>query len=332
MLISVCIIAYNEEQFLPGLFEDILAQDYPHKDLEVVLVDSASTDKTKRLMLEFAESVKSFYKIKVEDNIKRKQACGWNIAIAAAAGEVVFRIDAHAKIPVDFVSKNVRQIEAGEYVSGGQRPCITEERTKWREMLLLAENSMFGSGIAIFKRGKKQEYVKTVFHGAYRKEIFEHVGGFNENLGRTEDNEMHYRIRKAGYKICYSPDIISYQYTRNSWHGSIRQKFANGYWIGLTIGICPKCFSVYHFVPCIFVLAEILSVILLLLGHICPFIILTLLYCTINILMSCYIAVQNRKNGFVLLLPLVFLSLHISYGIGTLVGLIYMPYWVLKLH
>lgn len=68
-----------------------------------------------------------------------------------------------------------------------------------------------------YRKGNHKTYVKSVFHGAYRKEIFEKAGLFNENLGRTEDNEMHYRIRKAGYKICFNPDIISYQNIRN--HG-----------------------------------------------------------------------------------------------------------------
>lgn len=74
------------------------------------------------------------------------------------------------------------------------------------------------------------------------KRYLEKAGLFNENLGRTEDNEMHYRIRKAGYKICFNPDIISYQNIRNSWCGMLKQKYGNGHWIGLTLGVCPGCF------------------------------------------------------------------------------------------
>ena len=108
----------------------------------------------------------------------------------------------------------------------------------------------FGSSIATYRRSHHKTYVKSVFHGAYRREVFEKAGLFNENLGRTEDNEMHYRILKAGYKICYNPKIISYQHTRNTWRGMIKQNYGNGYWIGLTVGICPRCFSIYHFVNC----------------------------------------------------------------------------------
>ena len=124
----------------------------------------------------------------------------------------MIRVDAHASIPREFVRKNVEILETGEMVSGGPRPNIIDESTPWKETLLLAEQSMFGSSMASYRRSQKKQYVKSLFHGAYRREVLEKVGGFDEQLGRTEDNEFHYRIRKAGYKICYSPGIISYQH------------------------------------------------------------------------------------------------------------------------
>ena len=169
---------------------------------------------------------------------------------------MIIRIDAHARIPEDFVQKNIKNIEAGEFVVGGPRPNTVDHPTEWKKILLLAESSMFGSGIASFRRkSSERKYVKSVFHGAYRREVFEKVGGFNENLGRTEDNELHYRIRKAGYKICYDPEIISYQFVRGTLKQMMKQKYGNGYWIGLTTGVCPECLSIYYFVPFSFLIA-----------------------------------------------------------------------------
>ena len=116
---------------------------------------------------------------------------------------------------------------------------------------------MFGSSAASYRRSEKKSYVKSVFHGAYKREVFDNVGGFDEQLGRTEDNEIHYRIRKAGYKICYSPDIISYQHTRSTLKGMLKQKYGNGYWVALTLKVCPGCLSFYHFVPLCFVIGII---------------------------------------------------------------------------
>ena len=284
-------------------------------------------------MEKFAEEENGFLRVKVFDNPKKKQAAGWNIAIKNSSEDIIIRIDAHTMIPREFVSKNVQCIESGEDVSGGPRPNIAEDDSPWKHTLLLAEKSMFGSSIATYRRSHHKTYVKSVFHGAYRREVFEKAGLFNENLGRTEDNEMHYRILKAGYKICYNPKIISYQHTRNTWRGMIKQKYGNGYWIGLTVGICPRCFSIYHFVPLSFVIALMFSLIMVALGKMSPFIVLILLYGMVNISMY-VLAVLKEKKKYVyyLLLPFIFISLHISYGVGTVVGLIRMPRWSKKIN
>lgn len=129
MLVSFCVIAYNEEKALPSLFQDIISQDYPHEKMEVVLVDAMSTDNTRKLMEGFAQGKHGFVRVKVLENPKKIQAAGWNVAIRASEGDIIMRIDSHTFIPSDFVSKNVKCIESGEYVSGGPRPNIAEDDT-----------------------------------------------------------------------------------------------------------------------------------------------------------------------------------------------------------
>lgn len=327
MTISFCVVAYNEENTIKSLFEDIKNQDYPHEKMEVVLVNSMSTDSTKERMEEFSRETKGFVRILVVDNPKKNQAAGWNVAICEAQGDIILRIDAHTKIPKEFVSKNVACIQSGENVTGGPRPNIADEDTAWKHTLLLAEDSLFGSSIAPYRKSHHKTYVKSVFHGAYRKEVFEKAGLFNENLGRTEDNEMHYRIRQAGYKICYDPNIISYQHTRNTWKKMIKQKYGNGYWIGLTLGVCPQCFSIYHFIPFCFVISLIIGIIAILFGF--PYILgaVASIYLLVDLLMSVAACTRQKKYLQYIMLPAIFLSLHISYGIGTLNGIVRMPFW-----
>lgn len=327
MTVSFCVIAYNEEKALPSLFSDIRRQDYPHEEMEIVLVNSMSTDATRQLMENFSYEDNGFQRVVVLDNPKGKQASGWNVAINAAQGDVIIRIDAHAMVPKDFVSKNIECLKDGEYVSGGQRPNVVEESTPWKETLLLAESSMFGSSIAPYRKGTSKTYVKSVFHGAYRREVFEKAGLFNENLGRTEDNEMHYRIREAGYKICYSPEIISYQHVRGSWKSMLKQKYGNGRWIGLTLSVCPRCFSVFHFVPLCFVLAIIGTILMQCLGIGLPLALLVGAYVTVDLLMSILSVRGQKKYWQYMLLPVIFFSLHFVYGVGTLVGIIQIPFW-----
>ena len=251
MKVSLCVIAYNEEEWIDRLLGQFVQQDYPHDKLEILLIDSNSTDNTRARFEHFKqeyEKGKPVYNLKV---IGEYNDTGTEITFLPD-GDVILKVDAHAEIPDDFVSKNIRVLKEGEAVVGGQRPNIIDGGTSFKRTLLLAETSMFGSSIASYRRVAVRKYISSIFHGAYKREVFAKIGGFNENLWRTEDNEIHYRIRKAGYQICFEPDIISYQHTRSTLPKMLKQKYSNGYWIGLTLGICPGCISIYHLVPLCF--------------------------------------------------------------------------------
>lgn len=321
MTVSLCVVAYNEEVFLPNLLKDLSNQTYPHELIEIVLVDGRSFDKTREIMEKFKISDNTFMDVQVLDNPKRIQAAGWNIAIANAIGDVIIRIDAHTHIPAEFTTKNMVLQEKGEYVTGGVRPCLIEKPTAWKNTLLEVENSLFGSSINKSRHSREKQYVKSIFHAAYRHEVFEKVGFFNEKLLRTEDNEMHYRIRQAGYRICFDPDIVSYQYARSSLKLMIKQKYGNGYWIGLTLGVCPKCISVYHLIPLAFVLGIVITSIMTELGFWQLGAIMWGAYFSFTVI-SIVVSITNKKmNKWILCMPLLFLVLHICYGIGTAVGL-----------
>ena len=332
MIVSLCMIAYNEAEALDGVLRDFQLQDYPHELIEVVLVDSMSTDATRDKMERFKNTDYGFRNVAIVQCAKKNQAFSWNAALMTATGDVIIRVDAHARIPRNFVSRNVYNLNQGEDVVGGGRPNITSDVSPWKLTLLAAEDSLFGSSVASYRRPATQkEYLDSLFHAAYRREVIEKVGGFNENLGRTEDNEFHYRIRKAGYKLCCCPDIISYQHSRNNLKDMIRQKYSNGRWIGLTLSECPGCLSYFHFAPFAFVMMIILCSIIAALGF--PILLYTLLlvYGMFDIVnaVGCF-TMKNLQPQFVFL-PFIFPILHVSYGIGTIVGLIQIPSWQKKI-
>lgn len=328
MIVSLCMIAYNEESILNGIFRDFSMQDYPHEKIEVILVDGCSTDSTRDIMEEFKATEYGFRRVEILTCEKHRQACSWNVALKEAKGDIIIRVDAHAKIPRNFISRNVLNIKSGEYVVGGGRPNITDGMTHWKLTLLAAEDSLFGSSVATYRRAPvKKEYLDSLFHAAYRREVFAEVGGFNEDLGRTEDNELHYRIRKAGYNLCSCPDIISFQHARGTMSDMIKQKYGNGYWIGLTFGVCKECLSYYHFVPALFVSAFLLCVVIACLGFSTPLLILSCLYAMFDIVNSVGCCTIKKMYPQFLLLPFIFPILHVAYGIGTIVGLVKMPFW-----
>lgn len=332
MIVSLCVIAYNEEKVLNGLFRNIADQVYPHDMIEVVLVDSGSIDHTRAMMEDFKNTDYNFRDVIIVDHEHKNQASAWNRALSVATGDVIIRIDAHAQIPRSFIRRCVDNLSEGEDIVGGGRPNIVDNETKWKLTLLAAEESLFGSSIAEYRRPtEKKEYHDSLFHAAYRREVFEKVGGFNESLGRTEDNELHYRIRQAGYNMCSCPDIISFQHTRNTFRNMIKQKYGNGYWIGLTFGVCPKCLSYFHFVPFVFLMILIVFSLLACFGYIYPLMFLVLAYGMFDFVNAVGCFITKKVQPQFLILPLLFPILHIAYGAGTLIGLIRMPFWKHKL-
>ena len=321
MKVSIIITVRNEEKYLPMLFEDILNQTYPLENIEVVLMDSNSTDNTRKLMEEFKVNNRNL-SVQIVTNERKIQAAGFNEGVKHATGDVVVKIDAHSRIPEDFVQKNVDEILAGAYVCGGNRPTVVDSDDDFSKTLHIVEESALGSSIANYRKSNVKRKVNSIFHGMYRKEVFEKVGLADERLLRTEDNEFHYRVRKAGYNIIFNPEIESYQYIRPTFTKMIQQKFANGYWIGLTSHVCRDCLSLFHFGPGVFV-ATLLVLMMLTPISFAPLLTVFGLYLLAVLGLSIFEISKQKYNHTLLLIPFIMIAVHFAYGIGTIKGWIF---------
>jgi glycosyltransferase len=321
MKVSIIITARNEEKYLPMLFEDILNQTFPLQNIEVVLMDSNSTDNTRLVMEEFKKN-NEILSVQIVTNERQIQAAGFNEGVKHATGDVVLKIDAHSRIPADFVQKNVDEILAGAYVCGGNRPTVVDSVDDFSKTLHIVEESALGSSIANYRKSDVKRKVNSIFHGMYRKEVFDKVGLADERLLRTEDNEFHYRVRKAGYDIIFNPEIESYQYIRPTFTKMIQQKFANGYWIGLTSHVCRDCLSLFHFGPGVFV-ATLLVLMMLTLVSFVPLLTVVFLYLLAVLGLSIFEISKQKFNPTLLLIPFIMIAIHFAYGVGTIKGWIF---------
>ena len=320
MKISFIVVAYNAAGSLGALLEDLLVQTIPHEQIEALLVDSASTDATRAIMLDFAKATP--FEVKVLDNPKRWLASGINVALAAATGDAIIRLDAHARIPKDFLENNLRALARGEDIVGG---CVLGGAPSgaWESVLRTVDTSRFCGGAAPFRNGGEARYVDTLAYALYRREVYDKVGLYDERLRRTEDNDMHYRMRKAGYRFYFSPDIVSYHAARATMRGQLRQKWGNGYWIGRTMRIQPRCFAPRHLIPALFVLALLFGL-LLLPFSVWPLLLLLSAYLACDLVFAVRGALSQESGRLLALLTLPFLfpAVHVVYGVGTLAGLL----------
>ena len=320
MRISFIVVAYNAAGSLGALLEDLLAQTIPHEQIEALLVDSASTDATRAIMLDFAKAAP--FEVKVLDNPKRWLASGINVALGAATGDAIIRLDAHARIPRDFLQKNLQALTRGEDIVGG---CVLGGAPSgaWESVLRTVDTSRFCGGAAPFRNGGEARYVDTLAYALYRREVYDKVGLYDERLRRTEDNDMHYRMRRAGYRFYFSPDIVSCHAARATMRGQLRQKWGNGYWIGRTMRIQPRCFAPRHLIPALFVLALLFGL-LLLPFSVWPLLLLLSAYLACDLVFAVRGALSQESGRLLALLTLPFLfpAVHVVYGVGTLAGLL----------
>lgn len=315
--------AYNEELALPQLLGQLLDQTYPLSQVELILIDSASTDSTRQIMNDFMARYKNrFGHIAVLENPRKIIPAALNIGLEYYHGDALVRIDAHARIAPDFLQQGMAVLAEGHDVVGGTRPTINEIDDAWHHTLHAVEESLFGSSIALYRRAPQPRAVSSIFHGFYRRAVYEQVGPYNEELLRTEDNDMSYRIRQAGYTIWFDPRIKSWQLIRPSLSRMTKQKYANGYWIGWTLFVQPGCVSIYHMVPLGFVLLLTMSLIV---GIWCWWMLVCLLGA--YFLVACAMSVMGARSSgktswYALTMPGIFFLLHCAYGVGTIRGMV----------
>lgn len=321
-LVSVIIPCRNERSFIRVCLESVVASDYPKDRLEVLVIDGASDDGTVDEILAVAERAPY---IRLLNNPGRLTPVALNLGIAAARGEIIVRIDAHARICPDYISRAVAHLlTTGADNVGGVMHTVPQSQGPFAKAIAAGLSHPFGVGDSYFRiSSSKPRWVDTVFGGCYRRDVFDRVGLFNERLVRSQDFELNLRLKRAGGRILLAPDVVSYYYARSDMRTFWKHNFSNGLWTMLPLlysAVIP--ISMRHLVPLGFVAALAL---LSTLSAIWPWfawplaaVIIT--YAVLNVAATLDVAILERNLSRLALMPCVFTSLHLSYGCGALWG------------
>lgn len=326
MLSVVCPI-YNEEKYIKGCIESIIAQDYPKDNLEVLFVDGMSGDTTRAIVVEYS---KIYPYIKLLDNPKRVVPSAMNIGIRAARGEIIIRLDAHASYCKDYFSVLVKRLIELNADNIGV-VCKTDVLNKTSKTLAIREilGNEFGVGNSTFRTGiDKIQKVDTVPFGCWRSDVFQKYGFYDERLIRNQDIELNKRIVRGHGKIYIIPDTYCTYYARETFKALAKNNYGNGLWNILTVFYTRQVdsLSVRHFVPLFF----LLSLLLPLVGSFWwgPLVWLSVLSVILYLVVLGYVSfsiARRKKLNFIYLLSC-FITLHLSYGWGSLVGIFKLPF------
>lgn len=310
-LVTIIIPCRNEERYIANCLNSVILQDYPEEKMEVFVIDGQSNDKTGRIIEDFASTHSNIRNIKNPDKITAK---AFNLGIKNSSGSIVTICSAHSVLGRNYVSKCIEYLEkTGADEVGGPMRAVGESYVS--KAIALVYNSPFGLGGGNAHNERFEGEAEGVYPGCWPRRVFEKIGLFDERLVRNQDIEFESRLRKSGGRIYLTPDIKVYYYCRPSLNGLWKQNLANGIWNIRMAQICPGNLSLRHFVPLFFIVALLTTWII---KPVWFSIVLSYLFC--SAFFSLKAAIENGVK-YLFILPIVFLTLHLSYGLGLLVGI-----------
>jgi succinoglycan biosynthesis protein ExoA len=305
--VSVLIPVLDEAAYLPEVVARMQAQDFAG-DVEFIFVDGGSTDGSRA----FLESLDD-PRIRVLDNSRRRTPFALNIGLAAATGEFVARMDAHSHYPTDYLRRGVERLRAGgaTHVSGPQ--LAVGDGRPWSDRVALALSTSLGAGGAKFRsRGDAEFEVDTGFTGLWRRDVLMRAGGWDEAWLTDQDCELAFRLHETepGAHVCL-PAMAAEYIPRASLAQLRRQYWQYGLHKVKTFRRHPDAMRPSHLLP--------------------PAVAVTAAAAPFSKAARAGLAVYagalvvtaaraDAKPADAVALPLVFATMHLSYGLGLLAG------------
>jgi succinoglycan biosynthesis protein ExoA len=217
-LISVIVPTLNEETHIGAVIEDMLGQKGVDADVEVLIADGRSTDKTREIVERYAGRGN----VRLVDNPKRHQVFGYNLAIRAARGSIVCIVHAHARFSPTYLADC---LDARERTGAANVGGVIRHRGEGPvgEAIALAMSSPLGVGDSKYRHAKEEQWCDSVMGTFIDRSLFDEIGFYNETNLINEDCEFNYRLRAAGYRVFLTPKIEVTYWVRSSLIGLAKQ-------------------------------------------------------------------------------------------------------------
>ncbi len=307
--ISVILPVLNESKYLEEAVKAVLDQDFGG-EIEIILAIGPSHDGTEVIAHSLA---KADSRVVVVSNPTGRTAAGLNLAVAASRYSIIVRVDGHARIPRNYLSLAFEILkETGAVNVGGIM--AAEGQTVFESSVARAMRSPLGVGSSRFHTGGGAASVDTVYLGAFRKQALIAVGGFDERFTRAQDWELNFRLRAVGGTIYFDPRLVVTYRPRSTVKALAKQYFEYGRWRRVVSRRHEGTINYRYLAPPFTVIGVVSSLIL---GAIVsPILFLPALTYALFILIAS--AKIGKSFGEFVSLPLILLTMHMTWGIGFL--------------
>jgi glycosyltransferase involved in cell wall biosynthesis len=318
-LVSVVVPCRNERRYIAACLDSILASDYPKDRLQILVADGQSEDGTRAIVERYAAQDP---RITLIDNPSRTTPAGLNRAIRSASGSVIIRMDAHVLYPEHYIHSLVEALEeTGADNVGGVLETVSSDASARGRAIALGLSHPFGVGNSHFRTGTSaRREVDTVPFGCYRREVFDRIGLFDEELIRNQDDELNFRLLRHGGRVLLLPEVSSRYFARPSFGQLSLMYYQYGYFKPLVARKVGRVMTLRQLVPSLLVLslAACAGISPWLPGAGAAFACIATLYLALVLTCSIWATGADLRCGAAL--TAVFPILHFSYGVGFLRG------------
>ena len=325
--VSFVMPVLNERAYLEHAIASVLAQDVD-VPTELVLALGPSTDGTTELAHRLAATDD---RIRLVENPAAHIPVGLNAAIRASRYATIVRVDAHSELSPGYAARALQTLErTGAANVGGVMHA--EGRTPFQKAVARLYNSPVGLGGGAYHGGTQEGEAESAYLGVMRRDVLDEIALFDESIRRGEDWELNLRIRAAGHRVWFDPELSVTYWPRESWLRLARQFRATGAWRGELVRRFGRRNGIRYFAPPALVLLVALALVVGILqltgvlGGVFSLIVSLIVYGPLTLYLLLVLAVALAPGGggirqrlwTLLVLP----TMHLSWGLGFLGGVL----------
>lgn len=316
-LVSIIIPMKNEEKIVERCLNSIKKINYPHNEIEVVIINDGSTDKTKSIVFDHKCDLNIIYLETEGVGVSKARDLG----LKKSNADFIVFTDADCVVHSDWINELLKPFQDNVAAVGG--PNLTpSDDTQFAKCVGSVLTFLSKPGARYAFEGEK---VTEIHHNPtcnvmYRKKVLDEVNGFNHQLVTTDDEELDYRIRKKGYIILYTPFAKVDHYRRPNWIKFIKMAYYYGLGRMQSTKMHPKMGRWFHFAPLIYIMILIGLIVISLFYNIYIYIFIFLIIMSI-LGIGVVTKIYKKECSFTTFFCLVNIWLY-GYGIGMLRGVI----------
>ena len=322
--VSIIVPCYNEQETIGYLLDAINHQTFPRHDIEVVIADGMSTDRTREVIASWTAENPDL-QVMVVDSINRSIPSGLNRALEASQGEYIVRLDAHSSPNNDYIYRCIAAIKDGKGDNvGGIWQIKPSGNSQLADSIAAAAAHILGSGGVQYRVGGEPQEVDTVPFGAFHRVLVDRIGHYNEALLSNEDYEFNARIRKDGGIVWFDPKIQSTYYARSNLRDLAKQYWRYGFWKYQMVRNYPDTIRLRQLLPFLLVLFFCCFGFLSFWFQFTRWFLMigALIYSFTLFIASLDLSTKHRKPFRLLGVPLALVTMHFSWGTGFLWSLL----------